>query len=133
MRFPVLSILAASAALSFAAVADESPKLSFNQDIRPIFSDKCFSCHGFDAKKRKADRRLDTAEGAYAVLDDVQAIKPGDLEGSDAWVRIISKDKDEVMPPLDSHKDLTEKERATIKRWIEEGAEYQKHWAFEGR
>jgi hypothetical protein len=132
MRSHLLSSLAAGVAFCVAAAADEAKTpLSFNQDIRPILSDKCFFCHGFDVKHREADRRLDIPEGAYAVLDGVQAIKPGDLEGSDVWTRIISKDKDEVMPPPKSHKTLTDKEKATIKQWIEEGAVYQKHWAFE--
>ena len=117
------------AAPAFAAIADKP--LSFNQDIRPILSDKCFACHGFDAKKRKADLRLDTPEGAYAVVDGVQAIKPGDLAKSDAWLRINSTDKDEVMPPPDSHRTLSAAEKATLKRWIEQGAKYQRHWAFE--
>ena len=106
-------------------------KLRFNQDIRPILSDNCFACHGFDAKKRKADLRLDTPEGAYAVIDGAQAIKPGDLAKSEVWARIISEDEEEVMPPPDSHKKLTAEQKAIIKRWIEQGAEYQKHWAFE--
>jgi hypothetical protein len=132
MRFPVLSAFAASVAFCVGAGADEGKTpLSFNEHIRPILSDKCFFCHGFDAKHREADRRLDSAEGAYAVKDGVQAIKPGDLEGSDAWTRITSKDKDEVMPPPKSHKPLTDAEKSTLKRWIEEGATYQKHWAFE--
>ncbi len=114
-----------------AASAAAEAKLRFNQDIRPILSDKCFACHGTDAKKRKADRRLDTPEGAYAVNDSVQAIAPGDLTKSEVWQRIITKDEDDVMPPLDSHKKMSDAEKALIKRWIEEGANYQKHWAFE--
>ena len=133
MRAPFLSAFAAAgAAFGATAIAgDGTAPLSFNEHIRPILSDKCFACHGTDAKHREADRRLDTPEGAYAILEDIQAIKPGDLAGSDAWVRIISKDKDEVMPPPKSHKTLTDQEKAVIKRWIEEGATYQKHWAFE--
>jgi mono/diheme cytochrome c family protein len=123
------------AAVLFTSIASaqgaEPERISFNQHIRPIFSDKCFSCHGFDAKHRKADLRLDTAEGAYADNDGVRAIVPGDLEKSEAWKRILSKDEDEVMPPPDSHKTLSEAERALIKRWIEQGATYQKHWSFE--
>jgi len=118
------------AGISPVAFAADGGKLRFNQDIRPIFSDKCFACHGFDAKKRKADRRLDTPEGAYAVADGVQAIAPGDLAKSEAWKRILSRDEDEVMPPPESHKKLSDAEKALIKRWIEEGATYQKHWAF---
>src|SRR5262245_59595559 len=132
MRVPSFYAFAASAAFGAAAMAGEvNAPLSFNEHIRPILSDKCFFCHGFDAKHREADRRLDTPEGAYAVNEGIQAIKPGDLAGSDAWVRIISDDKDEVMPPPKSHKPLKENETALIKRWIEEGAVYQKHWAFE--
>ena len=125
-----LTIVAVITLTGIAAAADEG-RLRFNQDVRPILSDKCFACHGFDAKKRKGDLRLDTPEGAYAVNDDAQAIKPGDLAKSELWKRINSTDDDEVMPPPESHKKLTPQEKALFKRWIEEGAAYQKHWAFE--
>ena len=105
--------------------------LSFNRDIRPILSGKCFACHGFDAKKREAELRLDTSEGATAVHDDVRAIVPGDLTKSELWRRINSTDQDEIMPPLASKKILTATEKAILKQWIEQGAPYQKHWAFE--
>jgi len=105
--------------------------LSFNRDVRPILSDKCFQCHGFDPKARKADRRLDTPDGAAAEIDGVRAIVPGDLSKSDVWQRIISDDKDEVMPPPKSHKTLDAKEKEILKHWIEQGAKYQKHWSFE--
>ena len=110
-----------------------SEKVDFNRQIRPILSDNCFACHGQDARKRKAKLRLDTPEGAFAKDEDgVTAIKPGDLAKSDAWARIISDDKEEVMPPPASHKPpLTAEQKALIKHWIEEGAEYQRHWAFE--
>jgi uncharacterized protein DUF1553/uncharacterized protein DUF1549/cytochrome c len=105
--------------------------LSFNRDIRPILSSKCFACHGFDAKKRQADRRLDTADGATAEHDGVRAIVPGDLTKSELWRRVTSIDDDEMMPPPASNKKLTAAERELLKRWIEQGALYQKHWAFE--
>ncbi len=127
--FPAILLLVVATAPALAALG--AKPLSFNQDIRPILSDKCFACHGFDAKHREADRRLDIQEGAYAVLDGVQAVVPGDLVKSEAWLRIASTDKDEVMPPPKFHKPLTDAEKATIKRWIEQGAKYQKHWAFE--
>ncbi|MFN0198327.1 MAG: PSD1 and planctomycete cytochrome C domain-containing protein [Planctomycetaceae bacterium] len=105
--------------------------ISFNRDIRPILSQNCLACHGFDAKQRKADLRLDIAEGAYAERDGAFAIKPGNLEQSELWRRITSTDPDVMMPPPDSKKSLTDAEKETLRRWIEEGAPYQKHWAFE--
>lgn len=105
-------------------------KLEFNRDIRPILSDKCFACHGFDAKTREGGLRLDTEEGAYSLKDGVQAIKPGDLQGSEVWHRITHVDEDEVMPPPESNKSLTKEEREVLRRWIEDGGKYQAHWAF---
>ncbi len=105
--------------------------ISFNRDIRPILSENCFACHGFDPKHREGDLRLDTFEGATQDRDGARGIVPGDLSKSDAWQRIISEDKDEVMPPPKSHKPpLTAKQRETIKAWIEQGAKYEAHWAF---
>jgi hypothetical protein len=103
----------------------------FNRDIRPILSDACFSCHGFDTKARKAKLRLDTPEGAFEERRGIVAIKPGDLKESEAWQRITSTDRDTVMPPPDSNKKLTAAQKETIRKWIEQGAKYQKHWSFE--
>src|SRR5262245_14588296 len=113
------------------SVSAAEPTLSFNRDIRPILSSKCFACHGFDAKKRQADLRLDIPEGATADHDGTRAIVPGDLAKSELWRRVTSADRDEMMPPPDSKKNLTSTERDLLKRWIEQGAAYQKHWAFE--
>jgi len=104
--------------------------IDYNRDIRPILSENCFSCHGFDEKGRKAKLRLDVAEDAYADKDGVIAIKPGDLKNSEAWFRIISDDEDELMPPPKSHLKLTEADKAKIKAWIEQGAKYAGHWSF---
>lgn len=105
--------------------------LQFNRDIRPILSAKCFACHGFDAKTREAGLRLDTAEGAMAPRDGLPAITPGNLNQSELWKRISAADPDVVMPPPSSHKELTAAEKETLRRWIEQGAAYQQHWAFE--
>lgn len=106
--------------------------LLFNRDIRPILSDKCFACHGMDAKKRKAKLRLDVPEGALAKNEKGKsAIVPGKLAESLVWQRITATDEDDVMPPPDSRKQLSAADRETIKKWIEQGAPYQKHWAFE--
>jgi hypothetical protein len=108
-----------------------SSDVRFNRDIRPIFSETCFNCHGPDEHSREADLRLDTAEGAFGALEEGGfAIAPGDLEKSDAWGRIISDDPDLLMPPPDSHFVLSDRQKATVKQWIEEGAKYEEHWAF---
>ncbi len=135
--FPLTATFVALAFTVSTRAADTEPArtpapLSFNQDIRPILADNCFSCHGADAQHRKAKLRLDLPETAMAEREGIRAIVPRDLANSDAWQRIISTDEDEVMPPPDSHKaPLKPEQRALIKRWIEEGAVYQKHWAFE--
>ncbi len=103
----------------------------FNRDIRPILADKCFACHGMDAKKREAGLRLDTFEGATSEIEGTLPVAPGDLGRSELWKRILSKDDSNRMPPPDSHKELSPPEVDLIKRWIESGAKYQKHWSFE--
>lgn len=112
------------------AVASNRP-VKFNRDIRPILSETCFHCHGPDEHGRRADLRLDSLEGATSDLGGTVAIVPGDLEKSEAWWRIISDDEDELMPPPESHLVLSPEQKQLIKRWIEEGAEYEGHWAYE--
>ena len=112
------------ASLSLSTGAD------FNRDVRPILSDKCFACHGFDEKERKADLRLDTKEGAFADLGGYAALVPGDLKNSEVWLRITTDDRDDLMPPPRFHKPLTGKEKELIREWIEEGAEYKTHWSY---
>ncbi|MGI9244310.1 MAG: PSD1 and planctomycete cytochrome C domain-containing protein [Verrucomicrobiales bacterium] len=112
-------------------VADAEP-LGFNRDIRPILSENCFACHGFDSKDRKADLRIDVQEAAFAPNKYGEAaIVPGKPEESLIWQRITSTDEDDIMPPPESHKTLKPEQKETIRRWIEEGAPYQRHWAFE--
>lgn len=106
-------------------------KVGFNSDIRPILSENCFACHGQDAKKRKADLRLDTEEGALTPIDGVSPIKPGEPMKSSVWQRVVTKDDEDLMPPPKSHKKLTDAQKAKLKLWIEQGAHYQRHWAFE--
>ena len=129
-----VELLMAGLMLSVAqrSFAESDGKLQFNRDIRPILSDNCFACHGLDAKKREAKLRLDTPEGAFKPNDDGDiAITPGDLSKSELWQRVTTNDKDEVMPPPKAHKTLTAAQKETLKHWIEQGAPYQKHWAFE--
>ena len=106
-------------------------RLDFNRDVRPILSDRCFGCHGPDGAAQKAGLRLDTPVGAFAALrSGHRAIVPGDLDASEAAVRIRSSDPDEVMPPPELKRPLTDAERDLLLRWIAEGAEYRPHWAF---
>jgi hypothetical protein len=106
--------------------------VDFNRDVRPILSDRCFGCHGPDAEHgRRAGLRLDTEEGSRATLPSgARAIVPGDLDASEAVERILSDDPDDVMPPPELKRPLTEAERDILVRWIAEGAKYAPHWAF---
>lgn len=115
-----------AACFGLAGLALASEPVSFNRDIRPILSDKCFYCHGPDKNHREADLRLDVREAAL----EEKAIVPGDLEKSEVYFRITSEDEDEMMPPPDSRKSLTDAERKLLSRWIEEGAKYEAHWAY---
>jgi mono/diheme cytochrome c family protein len=107
--------------------ADPPAKVDFARDVLPILSDTCFACHGPDAKARKADLRLDTKEDANAS----GAIVPGKSGESELYRRITSTDRDEVMPPAKGVKKLTPQQIDTLKRWIDAGAPWGKHWAFE--
>ena len=120
-----------AAAIIYLSSSVRADDISFNRDVRPILSEYCFACHGFDAKQRKADLRLDVAEGAYAERDGDTPLKPGDLMQSEVWVRVMSDNPEEVMPPPVTKKKLTAEHKATLRKWIEQGAKYQKHWAFE--
>ena len=106
--------------------------LQYNRDIRPILSDRCFKCHGPDKASRKASLRLDVAEEAYAERKKKGkfAIVPGKPDSSLVCGKIFSTDPDEQMPPPESNLALSAAEKATIRRWIAEGAKYQPHWAF---
>jgi hypothetical protein len=125
--------LSAAAISASGLLAAEGPatRILFNRDIRPILSDTCFPCHGFDAGKRKADLRLDIPEGATARHKDHQAIKAGDLAGSELWRRVTSTDPKSIMPPPASGKKLKPEQIALLRQWILQGATYQRHWAFE--
>ncbi|MFP6881446.1 MAG: PSD1 and planctomycete cytochrome C domain-containing protein [Roseibacillus sp.] len=117
------TILALSLAASLPAL---SAPLSYNRDIRPILAENCFACHGPDKGARKAKLRLDLREVALAK----EAFVPGDVEASELVYRINADDKDEVMPPPDSHKSLTPEQKKILQAWIKEGAAYEPHWAY---
>lgn len=130
----VLGIAALAITMQPASAQADPPvaePVSFNRDVRPILSENCFACHGFDATHREAGLRLDTFAGATADRGGSRGIVPGDLAKSALWGRIQSTDPDVVMPPPKSHKKpLTAAQRAILQRWIENGATYEAHWAF---
>ncbi|MBC6365962.1 PSD1 and planctomycete cytochrome C domain-containing protein [Algoriphagus sp. AK58] len=112
---------------------ESGDQISYNFHIRPILSDKCFACHGPDANKREADLRLDTEEGAYAALKESPgkfALVSGKPLESEVYHRITTSDPSALMPPPESNLSLTQEEIDLIKRWIEQGAKYEPHWAF---
>ncbi len=107
-------------------------QVDFNFHIRPLLSDRCYSCHGPDAESRKAGLRLDEEASAFAPLIESagQAFTKGSLAQSVAWQRIISDDPNFQMPPPDAQLDLSPYEKALIAKWIEQGANWKGHWAF---
>jgi hypothetical protein len=110
--------------------ADEP--IRFSRDILPILSDACFACHGPDEKARKGGLRLDTEAGAYGMGDSGdRAIAPGDSAASAVMSRLLSSDPDEAMPPPTSNHKITPDQIDLVRRWIDKGAAWGKHWAFE--
>ena len=107
------------------AVLRAEDAVEFNRDVRPILAAKCWACHGPDARVREADLRLDLRDSAIE-----SAIKPGDIASSPLVERIESTDPDTIMPPPESRKKLSRRERETLKRWIAQGAKWQQHWAW---
>ena len=103
----------------------EAAEISFSRDVRPILADNCFECHGPDEESREADLRLD-------ILDDAigWVIEPGSVNESILIDRLLSDDPDAVMPPLHSKRRPTKKQIEILKRWIDQGARYESHWAF---
>jgi hypothetical protein len=108
--------------------------VSYNFNIRPILSDKCFKCHGPDPSHREAGLRLDIADSAYAPLKNSKgafAIVPGKPGRSELIKRVTSTDLTYMMPPPDAHLGmLSDYEKKLFTKWIEQGARYQRHWAF---
>eukprot|EP00913_Durusdinium_trenchii_P023399 g21977.t1 len=126
----MLPALLVSAVGTFADAGDEK-RVVFNRDIRPLLSDTCYKCHGPDAKERQAGLRFDVRKAATSKLESGEtAIVAGSREKSALWQRITAKNPDERMPPHGSGKQLSPKQIELIGRWIDQGAQYQKHWSF---
>lgn len=111
------------------AVECRSTEIDFDQDIRPLLSDACFQCHGPDENSREADLRLDVRESLFADRE-IATVVPGSPDESELFQRITSDDPETRMPPPDSGKELTEKDKDRIRQWIAGGAEWETHWAF---
>lgn len=136
---PLLGLILLACSLSSCKNQDNAnaalPDLvSYNYDIRPILSDKCYNCHGPDASKREAGLRLDIAAETFKPLKehpDKYAIVPGKPEQSELFQRISSIDTSLQMPSIKSRlPHLTKREIALVRKWIEQGAVFEKHWAF---
>src|SRR5947209_6742718 len=108
------------------------PRVDFARDIRPILSENCFACHGPDDKARKAKLRLDTKEGAFGKLrGGGHAVVPGKAAESELLARVTTADASEKMPPPKSGKKLTARQLALLRQWVEQGAPWSTHWAFD--
>ena len=107
-----------------------SQPIRFGRDIRPLLSENCYHCHGPDEGNRKADLRLDHAEGAKEDRGGYRAVVPGDPEESELIKRISTDDPDDLMPPPESGKHLSPEDKRLLRRWIDQGAEFESHWSF---
>lgn len=112
-----------------AGAADET--VDFNRDVRPILANHCWSCHGRDQASRKAGLRLDTRDAALTAGESGQpAIVPGQHSASELVRRIFAADAAEMMPPPEFQKPLSEQQKSTLQKWIQQGAPYAAHWSF---
>ena len=128
-RVSMASALAIALATGVARGDDKSPTglavIEYNRDVRPILAENCFACHGPDSASRKADLRLDRREAAV----ESGALVPGDIEASELIARIVTHDRDEVMPPPKTKKTLTPRQIDVLKSWVASGGAYQSHWS----
>jgi hypothetical protein len=127
----VIAVGLLALATSGFAQADSPQQISFNRDVRPILSNNCFYCHGPDVGTREADLRLDTASGMAADLDGFALVSPGKPEDSELYLRLTAFDPRDRMPHADSGKELTGEQIGIIGKWIEQGAKWEGHWAYQ--
>lgn len=106
-------------------------KVEFNRDIRPILSDRCFACHGPDKNTREADVRFDTQEGLHGNSDKPGPVISGNPSESEMIRRIESTEAEIQMPPPAFAKEISPYERQLLRKWIEQGATFEGHWAFQ--
>lgn len=127
-----VGLACAAPAMGADGAAQGTPPIDFNRDVQPILSENCFACHGPDSAERKADFRLDKEVDAKADLGKgTFAIVPGKSGESELIRRMLSSDADEKMPPPEAHREVTPAQIETLKKWIDQGAAWGEHWAFE--
>ncbi len=125
------TVASAAGAVASADGAVDQETIDFGRDIRPLLSDKCFACHGPGEESREGGFRLDDKASVLGEADSGEhPIVPGDLDASELYQRLISDDSDERMPPEDTNKTFTKEEIAKIAKWIEQGANWEGHWAY---
>ncbi len=115
---------------TFGTAKLRADEVSFSEDVRSILTDRCYHCHGPDAKNQDSEFRLDTRDHALADLGGYAGIVPGNLDKSEVHSRIRSKDDSDRMPPPDAVRDLSDTERDILDKWIEQGANFETHWSF---
>ena len=131
LSWTLAALLAGTGSAALSAEPGAGPAIDFARDVRPILSAKCFTCHGPDPKERQAKLRLDTPEGTFGpAASGARPVVPGKLDDSELYQRITSEDPEDRMPPAKGGKDLSAGEVAKLKAWVEQGASYQRHWAF---
>lgn len=132
-----LALPALTLSVMVASVVSQASEevVSYNRDIRPLLSDRCFACHGPDEAKREGELRLDASDGdlgPFHPRDDHQVLTPGDPDSSELWKRLTTDDPSLQMPPPDSGKrPLTDAQRELIQLWIQQGARYEEFWSYE--
>ncbi|MCC7065051.1 MAG: DUF1549 domain-containing protein, partial [Planctomycetes bacterium] len=133
LRLPLLLVaLVGSASAQVRAAPVDAPlgEVTFHRDIRPILAEACYACHGPDPASRKAKLRFDREEDLFAPREHGLVVARGKPQDSLLYQRITTADQDEVMPPPDAHVQLKPAQKELLRRWIEQGAPWQKHWAF---
>lgn len=132
VAIPALVLIAAVFYFNSSNGSKIPDQIDYSFHVRPILADNCFACHGPDANKRKAELRLDTPDGPYAMSGETlrHIVEPWKTEESELIKRITSMDTSQLMPPPSSNRKLSRMEVDIIKKWIEQGAQYKPHWAF---
>lgn len=136
MKRPSLKLVTPSLTVLVAIIvaapnASSQNSVDFSRDVLPILSDKCFTCHGPDQATREKDLRLDMKDGLFGMASSgLDVVVPSEPAASELYLRIVHPDADKRMPPSDAELKTTDADIATLKAWIDAGAEWQQHWAF---